>query len=579
MRRAVGRLLPHRASPLEQSPTGAEVNTSQRLSSLAPSLTYDLQTLRGDVFGGVTSAVVGLPVALAFGVASGLGALAGIYGAIAVGFFAAVFGGTRSQISGPTGPMAVVMAVIVAAHADNLAGAFTIVILAGVIQILLGVLRIGRFVAFTPYSVISGFMSGIGIIIILLQTLPFLGHSVAAGGPVGAVRALPGAIGDVNLSALAIAFVTLVVGVIWPRQLGKFLPATLGALIAGTLLGVLWLTDTPVIGNVPTGLPDVRLPDFAIDAVVHAVQPALIIALLGSIDSLLTSLVADSITRTRHNPNRELVGQGIGNIAAGLVWGLPGAGATLGTVVNIRAGGSTQVSGTIRAAILLTLVLGLGKYVEDIPHAVLAGILMKVGWDIIDWRFLTRILRVQREHLVVMLITLGLTVFLDLVTAVAIGMIAAGMASARQFERLELDSVVSVPLLDRTFFAGHQDMMAEIDDFSARVGLVALRGSFSVASSIKLINTISVDIRDHEVVILDFSETVYMDDSAALVVEQMIDTARAEDTECIVMGLSGHPAKNLDALNVLQHVPEDHFAETIDDARVIAKGLLQKQLA
>ena len=325
-------------------PVGVEESTSQSLRSFVPSVSYDLQTFRGDVFGGVTSAVVGLPVALAFGVASGLGALAGIYGAIAVGFFAAIFGGTRSQISGPTGPMAVVMAVIVAAHADNLAGAFTIVILAGVIQILLGVLRIGRFVAFTPYSVISGFMSGIGIIIILLQILPFLGHSVATGGPVGSVRALPSAIADVNLSALAIALVTLVVGVIWPRQLSKFLPATLGALIIGTLLGVRLLTDTPVIGDVPTGLPDVRLPELSVNALVHAVQPALIIALLGSIDSLLTSLVADSMTRTRHKPNRELVGQGIGNIAAGLVWGLPGAGATLGTVVNIRAGGSTQVS-------------------------------------------------------------------------------------------------------------------------------------------------------------------------------------------------------------------------------------------
>ena len=560
------------------------MSTSQGLGRFVPSLSYDLQTFRGDVFGGVTSAVVGLPVALAFGVASGLGALQGLYGAIAVGFFAAVFGGTRSQISGPTGPMAVVMAVIVAAHADNLAGAFTIVILAGAIQILLGVLRIGRFVAFTPYSVISGFMSGIGIIIILLQMLPFLGHSVAAGGPVGAVRALPDALGDVHLGALSIAIVTLLVGVFWPRQLSKFLPPTLGALIAGTLLGVLGSTyltldlfkDVPIIGDVPTGLPEIQLPELTANALVNAVQPALIIALLGSIDSLLTSLVADSMTRTRHNPNRELVGQGIGNIAAGLVWGLPGAGATLGTVVNIRAGGSTQVSGAIRAAILLALVLGLGRYVEAIPHAVLAGILMRVGWDIIDWRFLTRIHRVQREHLVVMLITMGLTVFLDLVTAVAIGMIAAGMASARQFERLELDSVVSVPLLDQAFFAKYDDM-GEIDEFSARVGLVALRGSFSVASSIKLINTISVDIRDHEVVILDFSDTVYMDDSAALVVEQMIDTAIAEDTECIVMGLYGHPAENLHALNVLQHVPEDHFAETLDDARDIAKRLLQPQ--
>ena len=320
--------------------------------------------------------MVGLPVALAFGVASGLGAIAGIYGAIAVGFFAAIFGGTRSQISGPTGPMAVAMAVIVTTHAANLAEAFTIVIMAGLIQILLGVLRIGRFVAYTPYSVISGFMSGIGIIIILLQTLPFLGAPVATGGPIGAVRAWPDVITDVDLSAFAIAVVTLAVGVFWPGRLRKILPPTLAALIAGTLLGVLWLTNTPVIGEVPTGIPQVRLPDLSIEVLVRSVQPALIIALLGSIDSLLTSLVADSMTRTRHDANRELVGQGIGNVVAGFVWGLPGAGATLGTVVNIRAGGRTRVSGALRAAILLALVLGLGRYVEAIPHAALAGILM-----------------------------------------------------------------------------------------------------------------------------------------------------------------------------------------------------------
>ena len=540
-------------------------------------MSYDLQTFRGDVFGGITAAVVGLPVALAFGVASGLGALAGIYGAIAVGFFAAVFGGTRSQISGPTGPMSVAMAVIITSHADSLSEAFTIAIMAGLIQILLGVMRIGRFVAFTPYSVISGFMSGIGIIIILVQTLPFLGASVVTGGPMGVVRAWPNVISDVNLSALAIAAVTLAVGVVWPSQLKKFLPPTLAALIVGTLLGILWLTNTPVIGDVPTSLPTVRMPDLSINVLVRAVQPALTIALLGSIDSLLTALIADSMTRTRHNPNRELVGQGIGNVAAGLFWGLPGAGATLGTVVNIRAGGRTQVSGVLRAAILLALVLGLGKYVETIPYAVLAGILMKVGWDIIDWRFLTRILRVQREHLLVMLITLGLTVFLDLVTAVAIGLIAAGMASARQFERLELDSVVSVPLLDQSFLASQQDEEEdeEADAFSARVGLVALRGSFSVASSNKLINTISVDIRDHEVVILDFSDTVYMDDSAALVVEQLMDTAIAEDTECIVMGLAGPPAATLQTLNVLRRVPPDHFVATLDDARETAKRILE----
>ena len=218
-------------------------------------------------------------------------------------------------------------------------------------------------------------------------------------------------------------------------------------------------------------------------------------------------------------------------------------------------------------------MLGLGKYVESIPHAALAGILMKVGWDIIDWRFLSRVHRVQKAHLLVMLITLGLTVFLDLVTAVAIGLIAAGMASARQLERLELDSVVSVPLLDQSFLAGQQavDML---DDFSARVGLVALRGAFTVASSNKLVNTISVDIRDHEVVILDFSETIYMDDSAALVVEQLIDSAMEDNTECVVMGLDGLTAATLHGLNVLQHVPEDHLVESLEEARELATRLL-----
>ena len=534
-------------------------------------LSYDLQTFRGDVFGGITAAVVGLPVALAFGVASGLGALAGIYGAIAVGFFAAVFGGTRSQISGPTGPMAVAMAVVVTTHASNIAEAFTIAIMAGLIQILLGVFRIGRFVAFTPYSVISGFMSGIGVIIILLQTLPFMGSAVSTGGPLGAVRSWPAAIQGINFEALAIAAVTLAVGVLWPKQIRKYMPPTLAALIAGTLLGVLWLTNTPVIGEVPTGIPMPRMPDLSVHTLTNAVQPALTIALLGSIDSLLTSLIADSLTRTRHNANRELVGQGIGNMVAGFVWGLPGAGATMGTVVNIRAGGRTRMSGVLRAAILLALVMGLGKYVEAIPHAVLAGILMKVGWDIIDWRFLTRLHHVQREHLLVMLITMGLTVFLDLVTAVAIGLIAAGMASARQFERLELDSVVSTPLLDQSFL-GIQDAA---DDFSARVGLVALRGSFSVASANKLIDTISKDIGEHEVVILDFSDTVYMDDSAALLVEQLIDVAIADDTDCIVMGLTGGVARNLRGLNVLKHVPPDQIVDTLDEAREAAKRLLE----
>ncbi|MCY4417079.1 MAG: SulP family inorganic anion transporter [Chloroflexi bacterium] len=541
---------------------------------------YSLSMLRGDLFGGITASVVGLPVALAFGVASGLGPIAGMYGAIAVGFFAAVFGGTRSQISGPTGPMSVAMAVIVTVHSEgDFAKAFTVVVLAGVIQIVLGAIRIGRFVAYTPYSVISGFMTGIGIIVILVQVAPFVGAEALPGGVLAKISAIPDAVANARVHSLIVASITLLVGALWRPPLSRYLPAPLAAMIVGSAIGIFWLTDLRVIGDVPTGLPDLRIPVFDIGFIVSSLTPALILALLGSIDSLLTSLIADALTRTRHNANRELIGQGIGNTIAGLIGGLPGAGATLGTVINIRSGGRTPFSGVVRAGVLLALVLGLGRYVTEIPHAVLAGILVKVGWDIIDWRLIKRAHRIQRDHLIVMLITLALTVFLDLVTAIAIGLIAAGMVAARQVERQELDSVVSTPLLDQTFLYDSAEEAAAAndgDEFAAHVGVVGMRGRFSVASSSNLVNTIGGDIRDHEVVIFDFSETLYMDDSAALVVEQMIDIATDEDTESIVMGLAGSPIEDhLHALNTLHRIPEDRFVTNLDEARVVARRILE----
>ena len=536
-------------------------------------MNYNLDTFRGDLFGGITAAVVGLPVALAFGVASGMGAAAGLYGAIGVGLFAALFGGTRSQISGPTAPMAVAMAVIITEHASTMSEALIVVMMGGFLQILLGVLRIGRYVAYTPHVVISGFMSGIGLIVMLIQALPFIGAPAAPGGVVGTVQVLSDAIGDINYSAFVIAFITLAVGVLWPKRLSKIVPGTLVALIAGTLLSVLWFTEVPIIGIIPAGLPEIILVPPTADFLLHAIEPALILALLGSVDSLLTSLIADSLTGTRHRADQELVGQGIGNMVAGLIGGLPGAGATMGTVTNIRAGGTTRLSGAIRAVILLVLLMGLGWIVEPIPHAVLAGILMKVGWDIVDWRMLTRIHRLRREHLIILLITLGLTVFVDLVTAVAIGLIVAGMAHARKLENLELDSVVSVPLLDRQFFTLEEDTSSR-DEFSARVGLVALRGSFTVASSKKLVGVISEDIKEHDVVIFDFSGATYIDDSAAMVVEQLMDVATSEDTRFVVMSLSGSVEDTLSALGIIQRVPEAHIVETLDEARVVAREML-----
>jgi len=537
-------------------------------------LNYDLDTLRGDLFGGVTSMVVALPVSLGFGIASGMGAAAGLYGAIAVGFFAAVFGGTRSQISGPTAPMSVAMAVVLTSHADSLAEALTVVVLAGFLQVLLGVSRIGRFVAYTPHVVVSGFMSGIGVIILLMQLLPLLGASGSTGGPMGAVRALPAAVNAIDIGAFAIGAVTLAVGFLWPRRFSRFAPGPLVALAAGTALGVLWFTEAPVIGAIPAGLPALQLSAPPAGFLLHALQPAIILALLGSVDSLLTSLVADSLTGKRHNPDRELIGQGIGNMAAGLIGALPGAGTTASTVTNIRSGGSTQVSGALYAVLVFALVLGLGRLVEPIPLAALAGVLIKVGWDIVDWRMLARLHRLRREHLIVMLATLCLTVFVDLITAVAIGLIAGGMVHARRLERLELDSVVSVPLLEASFFAD-DSIPVQDDPHAARVGTVALRGTLSVASSHKLVSVVGLDIKEHEVVIFDFSDTVYIDDSAAMVIGKLLDIAAESGTECIVMGLRDDVAATLFSLDILHGVPADRIVETLDQARRIAREALE----
>ena len=535
---------------------------------------YDFNTLRGDFFGGLTSAVVALPVALAFGVASGLGAAAGMYGVIATGFFASVFGGTRSQISGPTAPMTVAMAVIVTTHASSLGEAFAIVVLAGLLQVALGALRIGRFVVYTPHVVVSGFMSGIGIIIMLIQSLPLIGAPSPSGGAPGAIQALAEAARSIDSEALALGLVTLAIIVLWPRRLSRFVPPVLVALVAGTLMSVMWLTEVPTIGEIPRGLPGIQVTMPSPGFLVGALQPALILALLGSVDSLLTSLVADSLTGQRHKPNRELVGQGIGNIVAGVFGAVPGAGATMGTVTNIRAGGSTPVSGALRAILVLGLLLGLGQYVEPIPHAVLAGILMKVGWDIIDWRLLRRIHRIRRAHLVVMLLTLGITVFVDLVTAVAIGLILAGMAHAQEMEVLELDSVMSVPLLDATFFEKHPEMLVAADEYDARCGLVALNGSFTVASAHRLVGVIGSDIAEHEVVIFDFTGATFVDDSAAMLVAQLVDAAHRSDTDVIAMGAKGSVAETLHGLDVFRRIPPGHVVGTLDEARAVAIRLL-----
>jgi len=533
--------------------------------------------IKGDIFGGTTAAVVALPLALAFGVASGVGAIAGLYGAIAVGFFAAVFGGTKSQVSGPTGPMTVVMAVIVTQHAENLGEAFAIVILGGFLQIIFGLVRVGRFVTYTPYSVVSGFMSGIGVIIIIIQTLPFIGMPAEPGGPLGVINVWAGSTLQVNTDALMIAGLCLAVVIFWPNRLHAVLPPHLASLVAGSATAFFFLSDAPVIGEIPTGLPDLHLPLVSPANLPAILGPAFVLALLGSIDSLLTSLVADSITRTRHKSDRELIGQGIGNMVSGLIGGLPGAGATMRTVVNVRAGGRSPLSGALHALILLALVLGLGPLAEQVPHAALAGILIKVGWDIIDWNYIKRFRRAPRDQVLVMFITLGLTVFVDLVTAVAVGFILAGFATARWMEREEMKGVTAIAYPDKSDNLDPEAREA-LEKLQGRVAVVSLRGHFSYASARKLNRWVGQVSMGYEAIIYDFTEAAHMDTSAALAVEELLTIAVNDNIFCFIAGLSDSAGATVKSLGVLDAIPPGHITATLLDSIKMAESNLADRL-
>lgn len=382
--------------------------------------------------------------------------------------------------------------------------------------------------------------------------------------------------GDIfgGVTAVVIALpLALAIVVFWPRQLARFLPAPLAALVVGTGLGVTVFSGAPIIGEVPTGLPEIHLPTVSLGNLAGIVQPALILALLGSIDSLLTSLVADSITRTRHNSNRELIGQGVGNMVAGLIGGLPGAGATMRTVVNVRAGGATPFFGALLAVILLALVLGLGPLAERIPHAVLAGILMKVGWDIIDWGYLKPIRRAPRDKVVVMLVALGLTVFVDLITAVAVGLILAGFVSSKWREEDELAGLTAVD----TNVDGHGLTDDEHDALVAAggdIGPIRLRGSFSYASARELVQRTGTASARYKVVILDFEDVQFVDTSAALAIEELVDTITGEGRACYLAGLQGKAEKTLAALQILDKVPDGNRFAALTDAIGAARAEL-----
>ncbi len=516
--------------------------------------------LRGDLYGGVTAAIVALPLALAFGVASGVGAIAGLYGAIFVGLFAALFGGTNTQVSGPTGPMTVVMASIFTHFADRPALAFTTVMLGGALQIAFGVLKLGRYVAFVPFTVISGFMSGIGCIIIAIEVAPLFGHEASKHGVLNAIEMIPAAVSNPNWDATIVGLATLAIVCFTPKAIARIVPSPLIALIVGTLAVVFFLGGAPVIGEIPTGLPTPHVPHITLGTFSQILMSAFILALLGTIDSLLTSLIADNVTGTHHNSDKELIGQGIGNVVAGLFGGIPGAGATMRTMVNIRAGGRTALSGTIHALVLLALVAGLAPLAEKIPLAVLAGILLKVGYDIIDWDYLKRLKGDDITGIAVMVTVLVLTVLVDLIMAVGVGIIMASMLSAARMSDEQVKNLLvigkdweSVPMTDVD--------RAVLASAKGRIMLVHFNGAFSFCSA-KRITLAVPDFQDEKAIVIDCSDQTSFDTSSVMAIDALVQRALSQNVAVIVAGAGNDAVSHLEAMRVLDDVPAENRLPT-----------------
>ncbi|MDV3352404.1 SulP family inorganic anion transporter [Leptolyngbyaceae cyanobacterium CCMR0082] len=536
------------------------------------------RNLRGDLFGGVTAAVIALPMALAFGVASGAGAASGLWGAVLVGFFAALFGGTPTLISEPTGPMTVVMTAViahlVAADPDNgMAMAFTVVMMAGVFQIIFGALRLGKYVTMMPYTVISGFMSGIGIILVILQLAPFLGQASPSGGVVGTLQAIPELLVNIQPEETMLAAVSVAIILFMPARLKRLVPPQLVALIGGTILSLVLFPDLDIrrIGEIPMGFPQMQVPTFSADQLQLMFVDAAVLGMLGCIDALLTSVVADSLTRTDHNSNKELIGQGIGNLMSGLFGGIAGAGATMGTVVNIQTGGRTALSGLTRAFVLLVVILGAANLAATIPLAVLAGIALKVGIDIIDWGFLKRAHQISVKGALIMYGVILLTVLVDLIAAVGIGVFVANILTIDRMSQLRSESVRAITDADDAIRLNSEEKRW-LDEGNGRVLLFQLSGPmiFGVAKAISREHNA---IGEYDAVVFDVNDVPHLGVTASLALESAIEEAVEKGRSVYIVGAAGQTKRRLASLKVFNLMPANNLYT--DRTEALRQAVLQ----
>ena len=600
--------------------------------------------IKGDAFGGITAGIVALPLALAFGVSSGLGPSAGLYGAIFISFFAALFGGTSTQISGPTAPMTavsmIVIAGIVAANDGDVTKALpailTVFLLAGLFQVILGVIGLGKYIRYIPYPVVSGFMTAIGLIILLTQILPSVGYypkediefvstfkaeaqevilenilkeeagekilvlenfqetitraekitpedilkesqTLAAketAGALGAIKAFPKAILNINWLELMLALGTIIIIYGFKRITTK-VPSTLVALVVMSSIAVGFRLDYRTIQEIPSGIP---IPNweiftgFSFASITPYIFTALTLALLGAIDSLLTSVVADNMTKTKHNPNKELVGQGIGNSVAAIFGGIPGAGATIRTVVNINSGGKTKLSGMIAGIMLLIVMLGLGPVASKIPAGVLAGILITVGIGVMDYKGLKAIPSLPRDiklgplklssEVLIMIIVLLLSTFWNLVYAVGIGLIIASLMFMKKIGDLTAERSDVKKLKEESW----SDEIDFPENLKEEVFIKHIKGPLFFGSTSDF-QALSLQIPETaSIVIMRLGRMQYMDQSGLYAMEDMLQDLKKKDIEVLFVNLLKQPRYMMERIDIIpDFIPKEHIFKSFND--------------
>lgn len=556
--------------------------------------------MKGDIFGGITAGIVALPLALAFGIqafggiddpaASSMGALAGLVGAAMLGFFASLFGGTHSQISGPTGPMTVITASLISGVWASSQGNYSAVLISmsmaglfcGLFQVLFGIIKIGKYVRYIPYPVLSGFMSGIGVIIILQQIYPLIGLK----SPVLVVdmlTQLPERVANgISVEALLLGLGTIAIIYLFPL-ITKKIPSTLVALVIMTVVSLfLNMKEELLIGTIPSGLP---MPFFAKEGLSlegldwmgifkAAVIPGLTLAGLGSIDTLLTSVVADNITKTKHNSNKELIGQGIGNVISGLFCGIAGAGATMRTVVNVKSGGRTQLSGMFHSVLLIAILLGLGSLVKYVPLSVLAGILITVGWGIIDFKGFKDLLKIPRSDAFVLIIVFLMTVFVDLLTAVGIGMVIACVLFMKRASDLVEGSYSSSEISAFDKESPWHDEGGIPEEIKHHIYIQRLNGPIFFGSITKFKEVMEDVPEGVKVVIIRMRLVSFMDQSGLYAMETAIKELQDRGVLVLMTIIQPQPMYMLKTMKVIPELlPEDHTFTTFEACTEYLKDL------